>query len=300
MNLQITPFLIFCFWIGIVQLFALDPVTSDHFLLPTDSNQTEQIKINRIGEEKIRLSDDSELTGYLIRLDTEQNLFWQNKSISGEINFDYKSVSNIFFNRSSPPKKVISKKEKALRLYFKNGDKLKCNFIELTKNHLLVETGFSDPIKAPIDAIQKLEFLPTTHESLFDPSMGMEKWKKSNSKSWSYEDGDFVSIFSGSTGKSLPRKDVIEIEFDAEWERSFYLALRIFSDSDGSSYGNVGYHLSFSNNRINLQANKRIKGRIIRETLGSLIVQEMINQKKVNISLPVSYTHLTLPTSDLV
>ncbi len=285
MNLQITPFLIFCFWIGIVQLFALDPVTSDHFLLPTDSNQTEQIKINRIGEEKIRLSDDSELTGYLIRLDAEQNLFWQNKSISGEINFDYKSVSNIFFNRSSPPKKVISKKEKALRLYFKNGDKLKCNFIELTKNHLLVETGFSDPIKAPIDAIQKLEFLPTTHESLFDPSMGMEKWKKSNSKSWSYEDGDFVSIFSGSTGKSLPRKDVIEIEFDAEWERSFYLALRIFSDSDGSSYGNVGYHLSFSNNRINLQANKRIKGRIIRETLGSLIVQEMINQKKVNISL---------------
>ena len=64
-----------------------------------DSNQTEQIKINRIGEEKIRLSDDSELTGYLIRLDAEQNLFWQNKSISGEINFDYKSVSNIFFNR---------------------------------------------------------------------------------------------------------------------------------------------------------------------------------------------------------
>ena len=97
--------------------------------------------------------------------------------------------------------------------------------------------------------------------------------------------GILYPYFSGSTGKSLPRKDVIEIEFDAEWERSFYLALRIFSDSDGSSYGNVGYHLSFSNNRINLQANKRIKGRIIRETLGSLIVQEMINQKKVHISL---------------
>lgn len=97
MNPSITPFLIFCFWTGIVRLFALDPITPDHFLLSTDSNQTEQKKINRMGEEKIRLSDNSELTGYLIRLDSEQNLFWQNKSISGEINFDYKSVSNIFF-----------------------------------------------------------------------------------------------------------------------------------------------------------------------------------------------------------
>ena len=285
MNLPIAPLLIFYFWIGMVRLSALDPISPGHFHSSSDSNQTEEKKINRIGEEKIRLFDDSELTGYLIKLDSERNLFWQNKSVSGEISFDYKSVSNILFSRSSPPKKVISQKDKALRLYFKNGDKLRCNFIELTKTHLLVETGFTDPIKTPIDTIQKMEFLPSTHESLFDPSMGIEGWKSSNSKSWSNEDGDFVSVFSGSTGTLLPRKDVIEIEFEAEWERSFYLALRIFSDSDGSSYGNVGYHLSFSNSRINLQANKRKKGRIIRETLGTLMIKEMMDQKKARISL---------------
>ena len=148
-----------------------------------------------------------------------------------------------------------------------------------------METGFTEPIQTPIDAIQKLEFLPATYESLFDPSMGLKEWKSSNSKSWSDEDGDFVSVFSGSTGTLLPRKDVLEIEFEAEWERSLYLALRIFSDSDGSSYGNVGYHLSFSNSRINLQTNKRKKGRIIRETLGTLMVKEMMDQKKARISV---------------
>ena len=81
-------------------------------------------------------------------------------------------------------------------------------------------------------------------------------------------------------GTKLSKKEALEIEFKAEWERSFYLALRIFSDSDGASYGNVGYHLSFSNNRLNLQINKRKKGRIVRETLGSIMVSDMVQNKK--------------------
>ena len=257
MTQPLALFFIFYFWIGMVQLCALDPISSEHFNSSPDSNQSGQAKLGRIGKEKIRLFDDSELTGYLIGLDDGENLFWQNKSVSGKISFNYKSVSNIIFNRSIPPAKDAYKKLRALRLFFKNGDKLRCNFIKLTKSHLWVETGFTEPIQTPIDAIQKLEFLPATYESLFDPSMGLKEWKSSNSKSWSDEDGDFVSVFSGSTGTLLPRKDVLEIEFEAEWERSLYLALRIFSDSDGSSYGNVGYHLSFSNSRINLQTNKR-------------------------------------------
>ncbi|MFL2929189.1 MAG: SUMF1/EgtB/PvdO family nonheme iron enzyme [Opitutales bacterium] len=285
MTQPLALFFIFYFWIGMVRLCALDPISSEHFNSSPESNQSGQAKFGRIGKEKIRLFDDSELSGYLIGLDAEENLFWQNKSVSGKISFDYKSVSNIIFNRSIPPAKDAYKKLRALRLFFKNGDKLRCNFIKLTKSHLWVETGFTEPIQAPIDAIQKLEFLPATYESLFDPSMGLKEWKSSNSKSWSDEDGDFVSVFSGSTGTLLPRKDVLEIEFEAEWERSLYLALRIFSDSDGSSYGNVGYHLSFSNSRINLQANKRKKGRIIRETLGTLMVKEMMDQKKARISV---------------
>ena len=79
--------------------------------------------------------------------------------------------------------------------------------------------------------------------------------------------------------------DVLEIEFEAEWERSLYLALRIFSDSDGSSYGNVGYHLSFSNNRINLQSNRKVKGRTIRETLGSILVDAMVGVKKADFKI---------------
>ena len=80
-------------------------------------------------------------------------------------------------------------------------------------------------------------------------------------------------------------KDALEIRFKAEWERSFYLAIRMFSDSDGSNYGNIGYHLSFSNNRMNLQVNRRVKGRIVRETLGSLMLNEMMQKKEAQFHI---------------
>jgi formylglycine-generating enzyme required for sulfatase activity len=285
MNANTALFSFFYFLIGSAQAFSTDTISPKKLISKSDTKQsTESVSLNT-GKEKIRLFDNSELRGNLLGLDENKNLFWQNKSVKGEISFNYKSVSRILFNRLNRSSEKVNDQLKRLRLYFKNGDKLRCDFVKLSEDSLWVETGFTNQIKAPVNTIKKLEFLPSTHETLYDPSMGLENWKNSNSKSWANEDGDFVSVFSGSTGTTLPKKDVIEIEFEAEWERSFYLAIRIFSDSDGSSYGNVGYHLSFSNNRINLQVNKRKKGRIIRETLGSLMVKEIIENKKARISI---------------
>ncbi len=248
-----------------------------------DTNQSSLTDEQYGGLEKIRLFDGSELTGRLIKLDKNQNLHWENKAVSDPINFKFKSVSNISFNRLS--RSQIPPELKSLRLYLRNGDKLRCRFKKLTDNHFFVETGFSNSLKIPLFAVRKVEFLPSTYLTLYDSSFGLENWKKSNNKSWTYQDGDLVSVFSGSVGTKLSTKEALEIEFKAEWERSFYLALRIFADSDGSSYGNVGYHLSFSNNRLNLQVNKRKKGRIIRETLGSTMVNDMMENKKATFRI---------------
>ena len=75
------------------------------------------------------------------------------------------------------------------------------------------------------------------------------------------------------------------MRFRAEWERSFYLAIRVFSDSDGGNYGDVGCHLSFSNNRINLQSNKNLSGRTIRETLGSQLVDDLSEVKSAQFEI---------------
>ena len=250
-----------------------------------ESKQSFNLPREKLGLEKIRLFDGSELTGGLISLDKDQNLFWENQSVSKPISFDYKSVANILFNQIPLNGEQIPHHLKSLKLFFHNGDKLSCKYEQLTKDHLLIETGFSGSIKVPLSVIQKLEFLPDSFVTLYDSSFGFKNWKTSNSKSWIFEEGDFISSFSGSVGKKLPKKNAIEIQFKAEWERSFYLAIRLFSDSDGSTYGNVGYHLSFSNNRLNLQVNKRRKGRIIRETIGSVMVDDLMKEKKASFKI---------------
>ncbi len=63
------------------------------------------------------------------------------------------------------------------------------------------------------------------------------------------------------------------------------MAVRLFSDSDGSSYGDMGYHLSFSNHRINLQSNKNVAGRTIREALGSSLVDQLAGAKFANFEI---------------
>jgi small nuclear ribonucleoprotein (snRNP)-like protein len=91
-----------------------------------DTNQSSLTEEQYGGLEKIRLFDGSELTGRLIKLDKNQNLHWENKAASVPINFKFKSVSNIVFNRLS--QNQIPPELKSLRLYLRNGDKLRCRF----------------------------------------------------------------------------------------------------------------------------------------------------------------------------
>ena len=240
-----------------------------------------------MGTERIRFFDGSDLKGTLLELDQENNLFWRHESSYEPIRFKFRAIESVVLDRFSKTDVDHSGKH-LLRIHMKNGDKLRCDFKKLDENNLFVQTSFAKEVKVPVENLLKMEFLPQTHEILYDSSEGLSGWKSSNRKSWSAEEGDLVSVYSGSTGTTLPQKDAIEVEFEAQWERSFYLALRFFSDSDGSSYGNTGYHLSFSNNRLNLQANKRIKGRVSRETLGSAMIDEITSGKKARFSI---YAH---------
>ena len=106
-----------------------------------DANQSSPTDGKFGGLEKIRLFDGSELTGRLIELNENQNLHWENKAVSAPINFNFKSVSSITFNRIS--KSQIPRELKSVRLQLRNGDKLICRFKQLTDDHFFVETGFS-------------------------------------------------------------------------------------------------------------------------------------------------------------
>ena len=198
------------FFIGI-NLFAGNRVLPDSDRTESESNQTEIVSQKRILNEKILLFDGSELTGNLIRLDKRKNLFWQNESVADPISFNYRSISSINFDRSVTPLKQIPHDRKSLRLYFKNGDKLSCEFEQLTKEHLIIKSKFSERLSIPTSDIQKLEFLPISHQTLYDPSLGLQNWQKSNSKSWIIEDTDFVSVFSGSIGTTLPKKTLLKL-----------------------------------------------------------------------------------------
>jgi formylglycine-generating enzyme required for sulfatase activity/WD40 repeat protein len=240
-----------------------------------------------IGTERIRFFDGSDLRGTLLKLDQENNIFWRHESSYKPIRFRFRAIESLVLDRFSKSGGDHSGKH-LVRIRMKNGDSLRCDFTSLNQENLVVATSFAKEISVPLNALLKLEFLPDTHEILYDSSEGLSDWKSSNRKSWTGEEGDLVSSYSGSTGTTLPQKDAIEVEFEAQWERSFYLALRFFSDSDGASYGNTGYHLSFSNSRLNLQVNKRIKGRVTRETIGSATIDEITRSKKARFSI---YAH---------
>ena len=239
--------------------------------------------------DKLLFFEGSKILGRLISLDHDRNIFWRHASSKEPLKFNYRAIQSIHFPKVFA--KDITRSRKLLRIYLKNGDQLRGSLIGLTENHLVVDTVFSKSLLIPKKDLSKLVFLPKSHQILFDSSTGIGNWKSSNSKSWTEDQGDLVSIFSGSTGKTLEKSDALNIELTAQWERSFYLAIRLFSDSDGSNYGNVGYHLSFSNNRINLQINKLKNGRIIRETLGSVVTDQIGEKKKAKIRILAHRIH---------
>ena len=236
-----------------------------------------------IGPETVTFFDGSSLIGSLQRIESKGNLVWRHKSSQDPLRFEYNAVDSVLFNRVLPVEKL--KPVGRLLIKFNNNDFLRGTITSLNSDELVFSTRFEQIFQAKLSDLTSIEFLPSSYRVLYDSSHDFKKWKKSNSKAWMEEKGSLISIFSGSTGTTLPEVDAIEVSFEAEWQRSFYLALRFFSDSDGGSYGSEGYHLSFSNNRINLQSNKKIKGRTVRDTLGSVTVSELVGVKKANFKI---------------
>ena len=236
-----------------------------------------------IGPETVSFFDGSSLVGSLQSIESKGNLVWRHKSSQGPLSFDYNAVDSVLFNRIV----ATDKQEPAgqLRVKFKNNDFLRGTMTSLDSEELVFSTRFEQTMRAKLSDLTSIEFLPASYQVLYDSSHDFKKWKRSNSKAWTEEKGSLISVFSGSTGTTLPDLDAIEVSFEAEWQRSFYLALRFFSDSDGGSYGSEGYHLSFSNNRINLQSNKKVKGRTVRDTLGSVFVSQLVGVKKANFKI---------------
>ena len=235
--------------------------------------------------ERLSFSDDSFLLGHLLGLTPEKKLLWKHKSSSTPIEFDFDAIESISINRKSNEIKKHPEKDQLLGVHFLNGDYLRGSLLSLDQKTLRFSTCFAEDLSVQVESLSHLNFLPSSYQVVFDSFTDYKTWKKSNSKSWSEEQGDLLSVFSGSTGTTLPELDAINIKFKAVWQRSFYLALRFFSDSDGGNYGNIGYHLSFSNHRINLQSNKNMAGRTVRETLGSKLVESLSGVKSAEFEI---------------
>ena len=236
------------------------------------------------GTERLTFTDNSYLLGNLEGVTQNKKIHWLHHSAETPLEFDFSAVHSITLNRQ-PEKQLSSSPKLLLEVYLKSGDFFRGTLLKLDKNALKFSTDFSDSITVNVREVSHLIFLPESYKVIFDSSTDFKNWKKSNSKSWRQEQGDLISAFSGSTGSTLPKVDSLAIKFKAVWERSFYLALRLFSDSDGSNYGDIGYHLSFSNHRINLQSNKIVNGRTIRESIGSVLVDELAGAKSGNFQV---------------
>lgn len=247
------------------------------FLTTNVFSQSVQPGKIKLGQETVSFFDGSSLTGELLEIEKRENLLWRHKSSLNPLQFDYQAVDTIIFDRKKIDQPISGNSK--MRVIFKNKDFLIGTLNSLNDKKLVFSNDFHEKIQVNISDLTSIEFLPKSYKVLYNSSKDFKKWNKSNSKAWTEEKGNLISLFSGSTGITLPKVDAVEVNFKAKWERSFYLALRFFSDSDGSNYGSEGYHLSFSNNRINLQSNRKVNGKTIRETIGSIILDQLVGVK---------------------
>ena len=156
---------------------------SDFSIASAEDNRSLQSSNYRTNLDKINLFDGSKLSGQLIQLDNNRNLLWKNDSIIGKINFDFDSVSNIFLNRSDTNLTTPSKAKKSIRLHLTNGDQFLASLKKISETEIMTDTEFTGLINLPIQAVEKIEFLPSSYSILYDSSQGLKEWKKSNSKS---------------------------------------------------------------------------------------------------------------------
>ena len=202
-----------------------------------ESNGSDQGENSSIGVETINFFDGSNLKGNLISMDEKGILRWKHASSPAPLPFDYSGVDSVFFKRGQP---VDFDQAQLTQLHLINGDFLRGNLIRMDRERIILSSVFSEHLEFPLAGIRRIDFLPPSFEILYDCSQGLKGWKTSNSKAWREDLGDLVSVFSGGAGTTLAEKEVIGVRFHAEWEKSFYLAIRFFSDSDGGNYGNVG------------------------------------------------------------
>ena len=154
------------------------------------------------GIERLTFTDDSYLLGNLVGLTKEKKLQWIHHSARTPLEFNFSAVQSIILNRTFE-RKLPSATKLLLEIHFRNGDFLRGNLLKLEQDTLYFSTDFSDSLTVGIDEITHIVFLPKSHEIIFDSFTDFKKWKKNSSKSWSHEQGDLTSIFSGSTRHHL-------------------------------------------------------------------------------------------------
>ena len=249
-------------------------------IVPKDPNDNESPMPMADVSDRIRLFDGSVIRGSLIDLDENRILNWSNEAAAEPFTLRYSAVDSIELSPKLANNEAVSKKGQNVRISFRNGDRIQGELKELDQENFTIGTAFAGTLKTSKDKLASLILLPSSHEVLYDASQGLSGWSPSNPNAWRYEGGDLFTVVSGSIGRALPEKDAVELEMEASWERSFYFRVQMFSDSKSRGYGSIGYDLSFSNNRVNLQVAKRKNGRLTRETIGSTVINDLMQSKK--------------------
>ncbi|MBO93525.1 MAG: hypothetical protein CMI32_01320 [Opitutales bacterium] len=253
----------------IMRFFDIDP--SNHRLANGADKDNAPSPRDELRPDRLEFFDGSVLRGELHALQGRRQLVWKHPAANTPFRFQYAAVASISLEGRAPPQNNHLGEE-GLRclLNFRNGDSCYGNLIGMDAENLDLLTAFAGRVKAPRKTVGALLALPDSFESLYDLSQGLSNWKLTNGKSWKLEQGKLVSIGSGTLGRKLQRKENIALEFDVQWDRSFYFNVRLFAENpESNSYNNEAYNLTFSSNRVNLTASKTKKGRVVRETIGS-------------------------------
>ena len=159
--------------------------------------------------ERLSFSDDSYLLGHLLGLTPEKKLLWKHKSSSTPIEFDFDAIESISINRKSNDIKKQPEKDQLLGVHFLNGDYLRGSLLSLDQETLRFSTCFTENLSVQVESLSHLNFLPSSYQVVFDSFTDYKTWKKSNSKSWSEEQGDLLSVFSGDGN----RFNCVEVKF---------------------------------------------------------------------------------------
>ncbi|MFP6887163.1 MAG: hypothetical protein VB997_06350, partial [Opitutales bacterium] len=236
--------------------------------------------------DRLRLFDGSVLRGNLIELNENRFLHWANEAAAEPLSFRFSSVDSIeLAARKIQEEHPPEKSGQNILLTFNNGDRIRGRLSKVDEKTFGMHTSFAGALDARRENLASVILLPPSHETLYDASEGFSGWTPSNPNAWQAEGGDLFTVVAGSIGRVLPEKDALEIELEANWERSFYFRVQMFSDSQSRGYGSIGYDLSFSNNRMNLQVAKRKKGRLTRETIGSAVINDLFRSKSGHLRI---------------